>query len=263
MAEEIILTKNRPVNGNSIFAPQGERPKYRLIQDTILGNIANGTWSPGDRIPTERGLADFFQASIGTVRHALQGLVEQGYLSRQQGRGTYVRNSSEHTDSLRYYRFAENFASDCLRLNIKCLEPVNLGQEPKAAAKMNLPPDTMFFHLPRVFKHENRPMVYVISYLPRDIFPDFNQISLREHEETPLYLLIEQRYKMPTLSTMEAISAVAAHEENAAILEVADGSPLLRIEMLATTIRDLPYEYRISYLHTEDQNIIRKNAAHY
>jgi GntR family transcriptional regulator len=228
-----------------------------------LGNIANGTWSPGDRIPTERALSDFFQASIGTVRHALQGLVEQGYLSRQQGRGTYVRNSSEHTDSLRYYRFAETFSSDCLRLNIKCLKPTELRPAPKAAAKMKLPPDTMFFYLPRVFKHENKPLVYVISYLPKDIFPDFDQITLPEHEGTPLYLLIEERYKMPTLSTMEAISAVAAREENASILQVNEGSPLLRIEMLASTIRDLPYEYRVSYLHTKNQSIVRRNAAQY
>ena len=51
----------------------------------------------------QRELARIFDASVGTVRNALRNLVTQGYLSREQGRGTFVRKSIEHSDALRYF----------------------------------------------------------------------------------------------------------------------------------------------------------------
>ncbi|MCK6576874.1 MAG: GntR family transcriptional regulator [Anaerolineae bacterium] len=53
--------------------------------------IHNGTWSSGSSIPSEKELCAEFDVARGTVRQALASLEAEGYLSREQGRGTFVQ----------------------------------------------------------------------------------------------------------------------------------------------------------------------------
>ena len=52
--------------------------------------IRTGHWHSDERLPTESELAGTFRVSKITVRQALQGLAEEGYIRREQGRGTFV-----------------------------------------------------------------------------------------------------------------------------------------------------------------------------
>ena len=78
-------------------------PLYRELERRMLDALASGEWKPGDAIPAERRLAERYSVSIGTVRKAIDALVDANLLIRQQGRGTYV---ATHTrDRLLYYFF--------------------------------------------------------------------------------------------------------------------------------------------------------------
>lgn len=52
--------------------------------------ILGGKYSYRERLPAERELADFYQASRGTIREALRQLTEMGLLVRRVGSGTFV-----------------------------------------------------------------------------------------------------------------------------------------------------------------------------
>ena len=241
------------------FTSTTPKPKYAQIQDNILGAIQNRTWSPGDRIPTERALAEYYKTSVGTVRHALAGLVEQGFLVRVQGRGTFVNNSTEQTDSLRYYRYAQGFAQEICALTIRSLAKPSLGAYPRAAEKLGLDPEVSLFKYDRLFLLGSEPVTFVTSYLVADLLPGFERLTVQTLDEIPLYLLIEGKYSMPTLETKEGFSAVGANAEVAKLLNVAQETPVLRMEMLAITTRKTIYEYREGYCVTNNgRQIIRE-----
>lgn len=71
-------------------------PKYTLIKDTIRKEIDEGILSQNEKLPPETVLIERFQASKMTVVRALQELVQEGYLTRTQGRGTYVTSPQKH-----------------------------------------------------------------------------------------------------------------------------------------------------------------------
>jgi GntR family transcriptional regulator len=77
-------------------APQarlpGERevPQYRRLADLVRGRVADGTYRPGERIPSETAFAKSTGLSFLTVRQALKVLVDEGLLERFPGRGTFV-----------------------------------------------------------------------------------------------------------------------------------------------------------------------------
>lgn len=64
--------------------------KHRRISQWIITSINNGHFKPGDKLPSEHALAEQFDTSRQTVRHATEELVERGLLERQRGSGTYV-----------------------------------------------------------------------------------------------------------------------------------------------------------------------------
>lgn len=66
-------------------------PKYIQIKETIRGEIETGVMREGEQLPSELDLIERFGASKMTVIRALQELVQEGFLSRVQGKGTFVR----------------------------------------------------------------------------------------------------------------------------------------------------------------------------
>ncbi len=63
---------------------------YRQVYDWVQGQIASGALKEGDRMPTEKELAERFGVSRQTIRHATGLLVEEKVLTRIQGSGTYI-----------------------------------------------------------------------------------------------------------------------------------------------------------------------------
>ncbi|WP_373232632.1 GntR family transcriptional regulator [Cohnella sp.] len=66
-------------------------PLYKQIQVDILGQIKAGKLRPGDRVSSEKELAEQYRVSQITSKNALIGLADEGVLVRVQGKGTFVR----------------------------------------------------------------------------------------------------------------------------------------------------------------------------
>lgn len=68
-----------------------EQRLYERVAEKILTMIKSNVWSPGDRLPSERELADSFRVSRTVVREAVKVLEAQGVLETTTGSGVYVR----------------------------------------------------------------------------------------------------------------------------------------------------------------------------
>jgi GntR family transcriptional regulator len=76
---------------------------YKDVQRRLTEALTRGEWRPGDAIPAERVLSERCGTSIGTVRRAIDELVAENIMIRQQGRGTYV--ASHNRDRMLFYFF--------------------------------------------------------------------------------------------------------------------------------------------------------------
>ena len=66
------------------------KPLFEQVKEKIIDQIRKGVWQANAMLPNELALADMYSVSQGTVRRALQALVQEGILVRHQGRGTFV-----------------------------------------------------------------------------------------------------------------------------------------------------------------------------
>lgn len=69
-------------------------PQYERIARTLRERITSGELAPGERLPTERALMDEFDVSVTVARAAVAALRTEGLIYSQQGRGSFVRDST-------------------------------------------------------------------------------------------------------------------------------------------------------------------------
>src|SRR3954469_6626697 len=72
----------------------GLGPRAQRVFTVLRDRISRGDWEPGTRLPSHRELAVEFGVAPLTMRQVLAQLEEQGLVSRQVGRGTFVRKTS-------------------------------------------------------------------------------------------------------------------------------------------------------------------------
>ena len=81
-------------------------PLYMQLKEKIVEKIHTGQWVAGSKIPTEHQLCQEYQLSRITVRQALESLANDGYIVRQQGRGTFVSSPKIDTKLSTFYSFS-------------------------------------------------------------------------------------------------------------------------------------------------------------
>jgi DNA-binding GntR family transcriptional regulator len=233
-------------------------PAYYRLQREIQKDIETGKLSPGERIPAERWLAEAHGVSVGTVTKAILNLVHEGYLHRVQGSGTFVSGTNLKRESLRYYRYRSDFGDDESDLRVELLHRASIMAPGLIARRLRIPEESAVYELKRLLASEDGPMVFSVSYLPGKMFTGFEEMPSSRLERVPLYMTIEEEYKIPTVLNRELISAISVDADVSAHLGLEPGSPILLIEMLAFTYKEKPYEYRKSYCSTFSRKILRE-----
>ena len=74
--------------------PTSSREAAGLIREFIVNGTAEGTLSPGARLPTERELAKRFAVPRNAVRKTLTELEAEGSITRHVGRGTFLAGAA-------------------------------------------------------------------------------------------------------------------------------------------------------------------------
>jgi GntR family transcriptional regulator len=237
---------------------RGEEPVYIRLQKTLRRQIESGQWSPGQRIPPEREIAEKYGFSLGTVRTALLNLVSDGFLYRYQGRGTFVAGTDMNPEHRRYYGMAGEFHAKETRLRIGFLDLSTLPGTERINRSLKIREEEELIRLRRLVTGPICPLIYCVSYFPRSEFAPIEELPPSRFEKIPLYLLFENLFGLPTLGNRELICAVAAAAPVAEMLEIEKGEPVLSVEMLSFTYRKRIYEYRESYCLTRDVKIVRQ-----
>src|SRR6187399_837600 len=78
------------------------QPLYKEVKSRITKSLIAGEWKPGAAIPSESQLSAQFHVSVGTIRKAIDELVAEKIVIRQQGRGTFV---TLHSEDRQFYYF--------------------------------------------------------------------------------------------------------------------------------------------------------------
>ncbi len=220
-------------------------PLHVLVSDDLKRRMAEGEWDPETPLPPERRLADEYGISIGTMRRVLNELAVEGFLVREQGRGTFVRRVDFTSSFTRFFRHGEDPGS-LPESRIISTEVRPAATEVAAALELDDHAQVLVIDRHRIF--EGTPRLLETIHLPLPRFESLVDLPAAEFEPL-LYPMYETRCGETITSASEVLHIDPATEQDAEFLGIDAADPVVRIERIARNLLGSPVEYRTSRGH--------------
>ena len=198
------------------------RSLVEVVRTELLHDLAGGALLLGDKLPNEDDLAARFDVSRATIREAVRGLVDSGYLSRVHGSGTFVTGipRGEHAleTSLSYTKMITAVGAEpgIKILGVKVVEP-----EEAVANRLSMPTEAEVLRVERVRTADGRPVVYSVDQIPWELISDTDI-----HAIDPSLHTVLANHGYDVRSATARLAPVVASARLARMLDVPRGTPL-------------------------------------
>ncbi len=196
-------------------------PHYRRIEQALRERIAS--LEPGERLPSDAELRAEFGVSRMTARNAMQRLTDDGLVARQPGRGSFVAEPPAHRRANRLMTFTREMERRGLVPSSRLLARSVRASTTREAAALGLPARDPIVHLLRLRCADELPIAFESSVLI-GACADVVLAADLEHGSLHEALLSAGFALRRGTGTIEA---EAATDEDARLLELAPGHPLL------------------------------------
>ncbi len=141
-----------------------------LVRTGLLHDLAEGALLLGEKLPNEDALAERFDVSRATIREAVRGLIDGGYLNRVHGSGTYVTGIPRREHALETsLSYTKMIAAAGAEPGLKVLDARVCEPEEAVAERLALPAGAEVLRVERVRTADGRAVVYSIDHIPNEL----------------------------------------------------------------------------------------------
>lgn len=216
-------------------------PLYQQIFEEIKNAIETGEYVPKERIPSEPELAEKYGVSRITVRRAVEELCIEGYLVKQQGRGTFVSTPRINRRLLQYVA-ARSFTDVCRDNDMvpgaRVLNRLIVPVRSEEAKFFGLDESALLLYVQRIRTADDLPIFEENIFLP---YERYQELLSSDLEDVSIFdKIAEVGGFRPTRTPRRTVEAVRATQEQASRLAISAGDPLLFLNACFADDEDRP-----------------------
>lgn len=194
--------------------------KEQLYRE-ILTQIQDGTYKPGDKIPTELQLSEMYDVSRVTVRQTLARLVEEQILIKKAGKGTFVKTPSY----VENYFVGGSFTDTCLRMNtVPSTQIIQVETAPMPQKLVDQLGESSI-HITRLRSVNETPCILEEDFLP----VEYEFLLEEELNNASLFSLISKKTGRVPTNSEDFFQIVYAGKSQAKLLQCALAQALLKV----------------------------------
>lgn len=218
-------------------------PLYYQLKEILRDHISSR--EPGELIPTEKELCDQFDISRPTVRQAINELVNEGYLHRSKGKGTFITEPKVRRDFLiRLESFHQEMREKGISAQTKVLGLHVTAASDVSAKKLDIELGAPVVFLRRLRFAAHYPLMYVESFVPYERVPGFEEIDF---EQEALHDVLAETYQITLEKGVRALEALRCPDSIAELLEIEPGAPVQYVETEFYSSRGWPIEFSTAW----------------
>lgn len=198
-----------------------DKPQKLYVQlfDILKKKIEDGEWPVGFQIPTEEDLCKLYEVSKATVRLAVSDLVRQGYLNRQQGKGTFVCKRVIPEALTMTTSFEELMIEAKVSFSTQVLAKTVIMPVDDLDIKLNIPEDSHIIYVKRLRTVGGEPVLLQESYIPYHVCPLLLEDDVAKNS---LIKLFEKKYGITITKVQDYIEIVYLKGEDSKILGLSE-----------------------------------------
>lgn len=215
-------------------------PLYSQLKNILLEKIERREWKQGELIPGETALEEMYGISRITVRQALAELVNEGYLHRQRGRGTFVTKPKFTHDPARRLALTDTMLQQGVKPGWRLLETGWLEAPDEVSKKLSLPLASKVYSTHRLRLADDDAIGYHVSYIPKRFAGAILHAAL---EEGGSLNYLQEVAEMESSKAYRVLEALPAEPVVAGQLKMDAGAPVLHIERVTVAADGTPIEF--------------------
>ena len=216
-------------------------PLYLQIYEKLRLNITGGLWPEGTLIPAETSLMKQYGVGRETVRRAVLRLVNEGYLFRQQGKGTFVCRKRPEDGLEQVVSFTAEMLARGYKPGTKVLASQRQKPDPYTASRLSCSLAEDIYYFKRLRSANEQQVAVEESWLCMDTFGSLDEEKLAGSFYD--YLVYHKGIKPGRI--IQEISSDVADADTAKLLEVKPGHPILQLSRLMYTAGGKPFFWMV------------------
>ncbi len=216
-------------------------PLYSLIAQNFRDLVSQQTLKPGDALPSEWELSEYYGASRLTVRRALDDLSREGWVRRRHGVGTFVGNPKSAQIAPSKLSFTQQMLTIGRIPSSQLLSVEIVPASAESAARLNLKPDTPVIEITRLRLADNEPILLETAILDAGRFAGLEKTEAWVNGS--LYETLEAQYNTKVTLMDQTLEPIILDEKDAALLHSQPGTPAMYSEVISSTEDGTPIEY--------------------
>jgi len=242
---------------NITIDKQSAVPYYHQVKEAVKALIATGELKPGDMLSSEFSLSDQLGISRLVVHRAYRELVSEGLLIRKRAKGTFVsppiKRSFTVTGPL--FSMTENMTKDGLEPSNEVLLQEVIPASQEVRNELRLPEGTKIIHLRNLRLVKELPFAVEDMYFPFERFPKLADLNLNNRST---YETLETMYDALPQEALDLITAGSATHDEAKLLGLNKGAPVMRVKRVATDRQGLLMEYSRVVFHADRYQFVAR-----
>jgi len=195
-------------------------PLYFQLKEQIKQNILEGTYKEGDLIPSEREFSNHYELSSTTIRRALNDLVQENFLERKAGKGTFVRRKRVKRDLRKVLGFTKNMTEMGLAPTTKIITKKVISANAFARERLGLKRGDKVVRLERLRLADDVPMMLETRYIRTDLCPNIE----KEELSSSLWRVFEDKYGLKPNRHTQAMMIANVSGHAASLMTLNDNS---------------------------------------
>jgi len=227
-------------------------PHYRKLYEMLRKQITDGVYTEGDILPSENELCAIHQLTRPTVRHALDTLVNEGFIRKHQGKGSIVHKLPKGIGILSIAGTTSALGGKNLRSEILVKPLVKPWDDPFMFKLSETKINSGCIYMERIRFFNEKPIFYDINFIPNINLPRFTS---RIFENRSLFDILRKNYQVEIKGGEQKIRAIEADVTTAKYLSVKSGHPVLHLERKFDTNKPGFFIYSSIFCNTEEQAV--------
>lgn len=240
-----------------------DQPLYRKIYLDLRRKITNGTYSENLALPAERVLCQFYHVSRSTLRRSLDELQRDGYITKTQGNGNFVKPRMYDQKLTKFHSFANSLKTQHILIKNEILDYALIHSdkylESIKLVKQLTPPESQWHKLTRLRSAETFPLMIETSYMLQS---RFLAIKLDVLKGDSLYDYLKTFYGMELTDAFETLSPWIPNAKERELLQIPSHVPCMLCERFCheqnylviihrTIVRGDKFKFKVAYYSDE------------
>jgi GntR family transcriptional regulator len=207
-------------------------PKYYQLATALREQISSGQLHAGAQLPPEETISKAHQLSRGTVRKAIDLLLQEGLITRHQGRGTFITTPPHQSTHFSLSSFSQEMRRQRRTPATRVLAFEVIPATARVAERLILPRGTPVFHIERIRLADNLPVAHEIRYLPEFLCPALIHENL---ETQSIHWLLVKKFTIALVRMEHIVELCTLTHDQAMLLRATSDQTAFSVDRLTYT----------------------------